>query len=220
MTISKKITEKVLAANRENAKKSPGPRNNENSSQNARVHGLLSRKLRFESDEERALFDKLVEDLCADRQPCGHTEYVQVFEMAFCLWNLQTLYAWLVRELVDSDGTANAILKNLQTAYDDDQVSQLAGGKLGAAGRGWDCQELVVRAGNRTSEGGDGFSLNEVNSKAGQLIVDAKMTRTVDLVLRYTAAVKRDYYRALGKLQELQRERFEQDLLRGGADEI
>jgi hypothetical protein len=56
-----------------------------------------------------------------------------------------------------------------------------------------------------------------------QVMVDAKLTRTLDLIFRYTAAVKRDYYRAITTLQELQRVRKELATLVGehmeGCDE-
>ncbi|HEX6503902.1 MAG TPA: hypothetical protein VF011_11670 [Terriglobales bacterium] len=219
MKIKRNVTEKVLAANRANGKKAKGPINTERSSQNASIHRLLARKLRFENDEERALYDEVVEAVYTDRKPCGTIEYVQVFDIAFALWNLQKLYGWLLQEMSVADGSADAILKKLGENYDSEQVPLFGGGNSAAAARGWECRELLVRTGNRTSDEEEGFGTGEVSKKAGQVVVDAKMTRTVDLILRYTAATKRDYYRALGKLQELQRERYELEVLTGGEAE-
>jgi hypothetical protein len=218
MSIKKTVNEKVIAANQENAKKSSGPDNTQNTSQNAVVHGLLSRKLRFENDEERALYNKVLEAVSADRNPCGAIEYVQVFDIVFALWNLQKLYGSFLQEMAVADGSADAILKKLGENYESEHVL-FAGGNLDAAARGWECQQLLVRTGNQTSDEQEGLSTGDVK-KAGQVVVDAKMTRTVDVILRYTAAIKRDYYRALGKLQELQRERHELQLLTGGETEI
>jgi hypothetical protein len=193
MKIKKTVTEKVLAANRQNATKSTGPKNSENSSRNAIIHAVLSRKLRFEDEEERSLYDKLVEELCADHDPSGASEYALVFELAFCAWNLQKLYGWLFKEMVIAEGSAQAILKNIAETYDSEQVPAFAAGRAGAATRGWECQELQVQTASRTSENEEGFGTDDMSKKSGQVLVHAKMMRTVDLVLRYMAAVKRDF---------------------------
>ena len=210
MKIKKTVTEKVLAANRQNGTESTGPRNSEHSSGNATVHAVLSRKLRFKDEEERSLFNKLLEDLCAHHRPSGPSEYALVFELAFCTWNLQKLYAWLFDEMAIADDSAKAILKNVAESYDCEQVPVFAGTQ------GWECQELLVQTASGTCEQERGLGSEERNKKSGQVLVHAKMTRTVDLIFRYMAATKRDYYRALGKLQELQRERYELEVLGEG----
>ena len=63
MKIKKMVSEKVLAANRANAKMSTGPKNMAMVTHNAFKHGLLSKRLRFESEEERMLFQNLLEAL-------------------------------------------------------------------------------------------------------------------------------------------------------------
>ena len=74
MTITKAMTEKACAANRANAQKSTGPRDTAASSQNARKHGLLSKYLHFETDEERQEFEELLLQLEEEHQPVGVTE--------------------------------------------------------------------------------------------------------------------------------------------------
>jgi hypothetical protein len=210
MNIKKSVTEKVLAANRENAKKSTGPGSTVRSSKNAIVHGVLARKLWFENDEERHRYNELIDELCSDHYPRGATQFALVSEMAFTIWNLQKLNGWFSREMSKTDGTAEAMLANLGETYHCEQVPFFADGKSGATARqGWECEQLLVRTGSRTSEEEEGLGTEQVNTKAGQVIVEAKMARTIDLILRYSTAVKRDYYRALGKLQELQRDRWE-----------
>lgn len=216
MKVKKTLTEKVIAANRENSKKATGPNNTEYSSQNAIVHGVLSRKLRFKDEEERLLYDGLVGELCADHCPSGASEYALVFELAFCTWNLQKLYAWLFDEMAIADDSAKAILNNVAENYDSEQVPVFAAGRANAATRGWECQELLVQTASRTCEQERGLGTEDMNKKSGRVLVHTKMIRTVDLILRYTAAVKRDYYRALSKLQELQREKCELQLLSAG----
>jgi hypothetical protein len=216
MKIKKNVTEKVLAANRQNAAKSTGPKNSENSSRNAIIHAVLCRKLRFEDEEERSLYDKLIEELCADHNPVGASEYAQVFEIAFCTWILRTLDGWLLKEMAVAEGSAQAILKNITESFESEQIPVFAPGCAGTAMRGWECQELLVQTASRTCEEEEGLGTEDVSKKAGEVLVHAKMTRTVGLILRYSAAVKRDYYRALGKLRELQRERYEMEALSAG----
>ncbi len=217
MKITKKITDNVILANRRNAQKSSGPTNTERTSQNARTHGVLSQKLWFHNDEERSDFNALVNELCAGHRPCGPTEYAQVFEMAIDVWHLRTLYGLQVQEMANISTAANKILNTLGENYDSEQVALLAGNN----GSGWDCPELVVRTGSRTSEQEEGLESTPLN-KAGQVIVEAKMTRTIELIQRYIAGIKRDYHRALSKLQELQRERRELEcwpMVTEGSDE-
>jgi group II intron maturase len=119
--------------------------------------------------------------------PSGPSEYAQVFELAFCEWNLQKLYGWLLTEMAIPEGSAQAILKNVAESYDSEQIPVFAGGRAGAATQGWECQELLVQTASRTCDQEEGFGTEDVSKKSGQVLVHAKMTRTVDLILRYTA---------------------------------
>jgi hypothetical protein len=85
-----------LAANRENAQLSTGPRTEEGkarSSQNARVHGLFSKWLVLDG-EDRAQFDALLADLREDLQPQGYVEETLVHDIARNRWRLARLMRW------------------------------------------------------------------------------------------------------------------------------
>ena len=66
----------------------------------------------------------------------------------------------------------------------------------------------MVRSGN-SGPTEECSSSNEAEKTTGHLIVEAKLTTSLDTILRYGAAIKRDFYRALDKLQELQADRLE-----------
>jgi len=71
------ISIRKIEANRENAKRSTGPRTAEgkgNSSRNAIKHGLLSKQLVIPGKESHEDFDQLLKELIEDLQPRGRAE--------------------------------------------------------------------------------------------------------------------------------------------------
>ncbi|MHC4795738.1 MAG: hypothetical protein ACYTF1_03755, partial [Planctomycetota bacterium] len=77
---NQQISEKQLQANRQNAKKSTGPKTPEGkarSSQNALKHGLLARQILINDDdpnEKTEDFDQLLSDLVDELQPDGRIQ--------------------------------------------------------------------------------------------------------------------------------------------------
>ncbi|HEY7388107.1 MAG TPA: hypothetical protein VH640_06335 [Bryobacteraceae bacterium] len=78
---------KQVAANRQNALKSTGPRNTQNVRFNALRHGLRASILIL-SDEKAEAFNRLLEDLETEWQPRTPTEFIQVERMAVNYWKL------------------------------------------------------------------------------------------------------------------------------------
>jgi hypothetical protein len=90
------VSEARLAANRENAQLSTGPKTEEGkarSSQNARVHGLFS-KWMFLEGEDPAEFDALLAGLREDLKPQGYVEETLVHDIARARWRLLRLMGW------------------------------------------------------------------------------------------------------------------------------
>ena len=93
--MSTRVTEKQLAANRRNARKSTGPRTPEGkrrSSRNALKHGLLAAEVVItdgDGAERQQDFDRLLADLCADLRPVGIVERSLVERIAACYWRLR-----------------------------------------------------------------------------------------------------------------------------------
>jgi hypothetical protein len=78
---------KQIAANRQNALKSTGPKNTQNVRFNALRHGLRA-KILILPDEDAAEFNSLLQDLETEWQPQTPTEFIQVERMAVNYWKL------------------------------------------------------------------------------------------------------------------------------------
>jgi hypothetical protein len=104
----KTITERVLAANRENGKKSIGPRTTVGTRYNAVTHSLLAKKILFRDESEQGEFAKLGAELSRHHEPIGPTEGALVSEMAIGLWRLHHLYGWELLEVSNREKAAAA----------------------------------------------------------------------------------------------------------------
>lgn len=94
MVIRKKVTEKKLAANRENAKRSTGPRTERGKSVvrfNAVVLGLFAQEMFVPAFDhvEYSDFDRLLKNLVNELQPEGTLEIFYVSEMAKSMWKIR-----------------------------------------------------------------------------------------------------------------------------------
>ena len=94
----KRVTDKQLAANRRNARKSTGPRTPEGkavSRYNALKHGILAKAVippALEPYESRADFDGLVEAFKDQFAPATPLEALLVQQVAVIYWRLARLY--------------------------------------------------------------------------------------------------------------------------------
>ena len=208
MKIKKSVTGKVIAANQANAHKTAGPRNTKAVSQNARKHGLLAKHLPFKNAEEEEEFNRLQAELDDEYQPCGQTERALVEEIAICLWKLQLLNGWELQEITNRRKAAKAILRAVAENYDEEPLPLFTkgDGSRSAAQLGWHCQELIVRTGTRNYEQDESFS-GDTKDKAGHVQIEAKLNTSLDTILRYQAALKRDLYRAIAALRTIQLQR-------------
>lgn len=211
MKIKKTMTAKAISANRENAKKSKGPRRTNMVSENAVVHGLLSRRLRFESDESKIEFERLLHELEDGCQPVGPLERTLVEEAAVCIWKLQIANG-LEEQAIDNQQAASRAL--MQTVADSHQYQGVPlftkwDGGASPARLGWECRELLVRSAKRDieEERDSEDDRNDRKSKTGHVEIEARLTTSLESILRYQASIKRDLYRALSALREMQRDR-------------
>lgn len=88
-------SEKRLAANRANAKKSTGPKTTGGkriSSRNALKHGILAKTLLIDG-ESRERFNELLSSLITEFEPATPDEYAQIETMAAARWRLYRLWA-------------------------------------------------------------------------------------------------------------------------------
>ena len=207
MKIKKTITAKVIAANRANGPKTAGPHDTSSTRENALKHGLLARHLIFQDEEESNEFNRLLHELEFEYAPAGPTERTMVEEVANCIWKLKTANAWEIREIRHRRQAGEAILRAVAENYRDEQMSLFTkdDGTRSAASLGWDCQELIVRTGSSERDTEE-FS-REKKDKAGNVQIEAKLTNSLDSVLRYQSALKRDLYRAIAALGDINERR-------------
>jgi hypothetical protein len=209
MKIKKTVTDKVIAANQENGKKSEGPKDASHVDQNARTHGWLSKHLMLQSEEERQEFYLLLDELVDEYQPVLRTDIELVNELAVDIWTLGDQNGWGMQALAQGRKATAAILKSLAENYDGEQLPLFTqqDGSHSAVQFGWDCQELVVRTGTRNSEQEDEGKSGDRRDKSGHVQIEARLDTSLDTMLRYQAARKRDMYRVIAELRSRQRER-------------
>jgi len=210
MKIKKTMTPKALAANRANARKSTGTRRTEAVSQNARKHGLLSKKLVFESEEEKYEFEQLLEEVQQHENPVGPIERVLVEELAVCMWKLRMANGREATEFENRRIASNALMQTLADSHRFEKIPLFTrpDGTASDSHRGWECQELLFRCEKRDHE--EEYEIDgDRRSKGGQVHIEAKMTTSLDSILRYQTTIKRDLYRVVSTLRDLQRQRKE-----------
>ncbi len=187
-----RVSARNLAANRENAMLSTGPRTpagKARSRLNALKHGLLASEAVnrvIEGAEARAAFDAMVDDLAAHYRPVGAVEEMLVQKIAIATWRLKRLLRFEAQGLYRAwredqhDGYVK-VLRRLRLADEAVEKHRM--------------QTHVFR-----QAGVDGVTIpNEANAM---------------LMLRYEAAVNRDLYRAMTELRRLRKER---EAIGGGA---
>jgi len=213
MKINKTMTAKAKEASQNNGKQGNGPTDPSKVTQNARKHGLASKYLAFQTEEERQEFDALLNELVDEHQPQGRTGVELVNKIAVDFWKLTEGNGWEMQALAHRRDAAAAILNTLAENYDGEQLPLFSerDGSHSAVQLGWDCQELVVRTGTRNSEEEDQEISKDRRGKVGHVQIEARLNTSLDTMLRYQAAINRDLYRALAELRSMQRERRERE---------
>jgi hypothetical protein len=212
LTIKKTVSGKVIAANRANARNSTGPRSIADKravGHHAVKHGLLAKRLIFRDQEEQAEFNALLDELQDEFRPEGVLERMLAEEVGVCWWKLKTALGWELQEIRDRRKAASAILLAVAQNYNEERLPLFTkgDGSHSAAGLGWDCQELVVRTGTTSSEQEEARSSLDKTGKSDHVQIVAKLNTSMDSILRYETNLKRDLYRAIATLRDIQRER-------------
>jgi hypothetical protein len=203
MKIKKTISEKVILANRENATHSTGPRSTEGRNavrHNALKHGLLAKQLVFRDEKERADFEQLLDRLEQNYRPQDEFEWMTVEEAGISWWIYQSTLRWGIQESAKRYGTSLGLLRKLTTT-DEDQFGMFgyADPTIGS----WECDEFTVRSSKEHREEKEDTDAGE-GKRGGRVEIEARVRSSTDSVLRVQARVKRDFYKAIDKLLELQ----------------
>ena len=222
MNIHKTVTEKVVQANRKNAERSTGPKSTVGKlavRYNGVKHGLLAKQILFRHDETRQQeFKDFLDGLEHDLMPVGTIERMLVEEIGACWWKLQAATKWELKEFRNRRSASKQVISELQGAGCDldlfDQRSE------GSTNPQWECETLVVRSTKGTSHTKEkpGVTYDQspfadhsasTDRDRGCLEVEATLTSSLPTILRYETNLKRDYYRAIDTLRDLQRRRQE-----------
>jgi hypothetical protein len=211
MKIKKTVSDKVIIANRKNSGNSTGPRSADAKSAlkyHAVKHGLLTKALSFRNDEEKVEFRELASELEEDLKPRGILQGMLVQEIAVCWWKLQTTQRLQVEELRSRRKASTAILKTfIHCDESADPTSTRADDLRSAAPFGWECRELVLSVvGKQSEEESTSLHDDHTTEKRGHLGFEAKLGNSAESLLRYESSWKRDLYRAIAALRNLQME--------------
>ena len=121
--MAKVVSEKQRRANRQNAKKSTGPKTaggKARASRNALKHGLLAKDVVItgtDFTENRAEFDAFLADLCSELKPQGLIEETLVERIATCYWRLRRVQRFeigAIRSTLDTTDPATPDLARIQ----------------------------------------------------------------------------------------------------------
>jgi hypothetical protein len=100
--------------------------------------------------------------------------------------------SWQSRALRDA---AQAIVR---AAADNSNERQLpffteGNGTRSAAQAGWDCQEVLIQSGTSDVDQDQALTDSDSKSKSGHLVIEAKLTPSIETTARYQAALKKDF---------------------------
>lgn len=182
--MKKKTSQRKIESNRQNALKSTGPKTMEGKRavrHNALKHGLLAKEVVIDSGdgkENRADFETLLCQLDDDLRPEGALERILVDKIASLYWRLARVYRAEAGEI--RKGLASAKVLRESPLH---MIIE---------------REQGVRS--------------EAQKKSGRRATAAALALPLrpdaDKILRYESGVERQFYRALGELERLQRRRL------------
>jgi hypothetical protein len=216
----KTMSREAIAANRANAHKSTGPRSINGKivvGRNAQKHGLLAKRLTFRDAEEQAEFMNLMEEVQNGLESPTVFERLLAEDVAIACWKLRHVNVWELEEIQDGRKAAKSLVMAV-ARNSDGQFPLFASRTDSQSGAlGWDCQDVVIRSGSANSEAEGDPRDGEKTGNTKQLEIVARLATSMDTILRYETAIKRDLYRAIGALREMRRERVFEALTIGDA---
>jgi hypothetical protein len=207
MKVNKRVSDKVIAANRANGRKSTGPHDSSASKMNALKHGLLSKRLLLNEEEEKE-FKQLLKDLELEFEPKTASQEMVLQEVATCWCKLQRTHSWEMEQLGNRRRSAEMVFRTLEAECDHDELSHIDRGEelSRCAQLGWECREIAIRSGNREQELKRGLSAGPSASdkeRGGHFLVEARISTGMENILRYQRSLKNDFYRAIEVLRRL-----------------
>lgn len=211
MTLQKTMSDAAIIANRENAAKSTGPKTDagkEAVRNNALKHGLISRSLTFENEEDRLEFDALCTELQCDLAPQGVLEKMIVNDIALSWWKLLTVSRLQVQELDARQSKAAEILNALgKDAQQMDSYFLSKPQAITTSASGWECREVSLRKQTSNSKENSTQYVGDQEG-SGTVVFEAKLGSSADNLVRYENLWKKNFYKAINSLREIQADRL------------
>jgi hypothetical protein len=214
MSRHKSISDRKIAANRENSKKSTGPKTDDGKSKsksNALRHGFLSRGLALHRDAEVDEFRRLLRRLGRDRQPANFLEELLVDEAAALMWKLRESGAMVDQALLSRRKASRIAIEAFASRQEDfgghGPTNAFDAEKLSRYSEGLDCETITLSSQRSAADPSD----RENGQRQEGLSV--KLTASLDTALRYQVMLRRQLRSVLDQLSKLQEQRAK------GADE-
>jgi hypothetical protein len=203
MKVKKTVTEKVILANRANARKGTGAktqRGKDRVSQNATKHGILARNFRFKDNHEKADYDTLISDLDGSIDADDPLQRMLVEEVAIAHLRRGRALKLEQRTCRRQNPATELILNTMERSeLVDTGVCSVE------TDSGWECKELTMAAKKADDRLVRNGPLTQGSGDGQQLQLHAKFQDPMDKALRYQRATARDFYRALTLLYEVRR---------------
>lgn len=214
MKIKKTVSEKVITTNHKNAQQSTGPTSPAGKDAvryNAVKHGLLAKRIIFRNEEEEAEFNLFRDELEQQEKPDSLLESMLVEEIAVVWWQLQIAQGLVLQEIQNRRAASKAAIRTLMESDETEfPLFQEKDGSSPAATLSWDCNELVVRRSSREYEKEKSGTSGDEEEKTGHVEIQARLSSSLETILRYEAGLKRDLYKAIRALRDLQERRAAQ----------
>jgi len=204
MKIHKTVSDKVVKANRENGRKSHGPKTKEGKdhmSGNAITHGILSRKFRFTSDRERAAYQRLRARVLRSIDRKDALQRILAEELAMA--NIRRARALrFEQEVCERPNPASKV------ALEAIEHSKMLSGGMGFMhfDPQWDCKELHLSAKRSRDDLSKRGPVSSGNGIGKEVQIHVKFQDPMDKAQRYQRATGKDLYRALQLLCHLRKE--------------
>lgn len=186
-------------------------------------HGILAKKIAFQTDEERAEFHVLAEFCMAEFSPVGFLQEVLVEEIATNLWKMQIAVGFETRELFSRPN-----LRDRMRGVFHGEVELPIDAEAFPLDCGWDCDRVIVRAttdqgvDNSNASRGPAIVQNQIvrdyentqrinSQNQGHLELEVVLGNALKNITRYQSGLKRDLYKAIETLRALQAEQRESE---------
>ena len=207
MNRKKTMTPAALEANRQNARKSTGPRDPAAVKFNSVKNGFTSKSLFFEDEKERKLYEEFSSSLRQNLQPRDFLQEMLVEDAAVSWWKLRLIDGLLVEQIRSRAGVSMEVYNSyLEARRRYEGPTGAPAGLQQMVGSGWECQQVVLSTGGseQRKESTEGPLMTEDGKKKGNGSMQVRFASSEERLLRYANAWRRDFYRALGALLAIQ----------------